>query len=160
MPGKQHAQCPNNRCWFSAGSVALGAVLLSALILPSLGYASDAKQTAHTSSVRKQLPKCAPTESIPKKDLPTGSTASSNTSPQSTDELPIQDSLGSDSLKLESGGKDDVQSSEPECAPGQTGSADARCRATKSSKDSASQCVRDSDPALKPDLTLDREPAR
>jgi hypothetical protein len=162
MPGKHHARCPSDRYWFPAGSVALGAVLLSALLLlpflPSLGYARDAKQTAHTSSVRKQLPKCAPTESTPKKDLPTGSAASSNTSPQSTDESPIQDSLGSDSMKLESGGKDDVQPSEPECAPGQSGTAGARCPATKSSKDSALQCVRD--PALKPDLALDREPAR
>jgi hypothetical protein len=157
MPGKQHAQCPNNRCWFSAGSVALGAVLLSAL-LPSLGYARNAKQTARTLSVRKQLPKCASTESTPEKDVPTGIAASSNTSPQSTDESPIQDSLGSDSLKFESGGKDDVQSSEPECAQGQSGTAGTRCQATKSSKDSASQCVRD--PALKPDLTLDREPVR
>jgi hypothetical protein len=158
MPGKQHARCPSVRYWFSAGSVALGAVLLGVFLLPSLGYARNAKQTAQPSSVRKQLPKCAPTESTPEKDLPAGDAASSDTSLQSTDESRIQDSPGSDPMKLESGGKDDVQSSGPECAPGETGSADARCPATKSSKDSASQCVRD--PALKPDLALDRESAK
>jgi hypothetical protein len=157
MPGKHHARCPSDRYWFPAGSVALGAVLLSAL-LPSLGYARNAKQTARPLSVRKQLPKCAPTESAPEKDVSTGSAASSNTNPQSTDESRIQDSPGSDSMKLESSGKDDVQTSEPECAQGQSGTTGARCQATKPSKDSASQCARD--PGLKPDLTLDREPAR
>jgi len=57
-------------------------------------------------------------------------------------------------MKLESG---EFRRQSPN-APCQTGSADARCRATKSSG-SASQCVRDPDPALKPDLALDREPA-
>jgi hypothetical protein len=32
MPGKQHARCPSGGYRFPAGSVALGAVLLSALI--------------------------------------------------------------------------------------------------------------------------------
>ena len=159
MPGKQHARCPSGRYWFLARSVALGAVLLSALLLlPSLGYAKNAKPATRTLSIRKQLPKCAPTESAPEKDVPTGSAASSNTSPQSTDESRIQDSPGSDPMKLESGGKDDVQSSEPECAQGQAGTASPRCQATKSN-DSGLQCIRDH-PGLKPDLTLPREPAR
>jgi hypothetical protein len=157
MPGKQHARCPSDQDW-SPGSIALGAILLSAFLLPSLGYAKGVKQTARPLSVGKQSPECAPAESTPKKDLPTGSAASSDPSPQSTDESRIQESSGSDSMKLESGRKDDVQSSEPECSPGQSGAAGAQCEPTRSSKDSASQCVRD--PALKPDLALDREPGK
>ncbi len=155
MLGRRHARYGSDRYWFS--SIVLGAVLLSAL-LPSLGYARNPKQTAHTSSVDKPLPKCASTESTPKKQLPTSSATSGDASPQFTDESGIQDTKHGDSTKLESGERDDVQLSEPESPPGQTGPASTRHPAAKGSKDSASQCVRE--PALKPDLTLDRESAR
>ena len=157
MLGRRHARYSSDRYWFSKGSLALGAVLLSVLV-PSLGYASNPKETAHTSSVGKPLPKCASTENTPKKNLHTGSAASSETSPQFTDESRIQAPPAGDSMKLESGERDDIQSSEPEYPAGQTGSASTRRPATKSTKDSASQCMRE--PALKPDLTLDREPAK
>ncbi len=157
MPERHQARYTSDGHWFSKDSLALGAVLLSAL-LPSLGYARNPKQTAHTSSVGKPLPKCASTESTPKKSLPKGSAASGDTSPQFTGESRIQDTTDGDSMKLESGEKDDVQPPEPEYPPSQTGSAGIPHPATKSSKDSAPQCVRE--PALKPDLTLDREPAR
>lgn len=157
MPEGHHARYSSDRYWFSKGSLALGAVLLSVL-LPSPGYARNPKQTAHTPSVRKPLAKCTLTESTPTKGLPPGGAASSDTSPQFTDESRIQDPSAGDSMKLESGEKDDIQSSEPEYSAGQAGSAGTRRPATKSSKDSASQCVREL--ALKPDLTLDREPAK
>jgi hypothetical protein len=155
MPGKDHARCPSDRHWFSAGSFILVAALLSAPLLPSPGYARNPKQAARTSSVRKQLPECAPTEGTLEKDVPKGSAVPSNGTPEATDESRVQDSPGSDSMKLESTGEGDVQSSEPECAPGQTGTVSARCQATKS-KNSMLECIRD--PALKPDLALDREP--
>lgn len=168
MPGRQYGRRPNDRGWFCAGSVALGAVLLCAVVFAPLCSAENTEQTTQKSSVQpvqKEVPKCAPTESTPKKDLPPGdaaSTQSSDTSPQASEESRIQEPAGGDSMKLESAGKDedDLESSEPECAPGQTGTAEAPCRAAKSSKDSAAQCLRGSDPALKPGLALDREPAK
>lgn len=158
MPRKQHARCPSHPRWFSAGSVALGVIVLSALALPSLGDASAAKHSAHTLSVRKQMPKCTPTESTPAKDLPAGSAASSQVAPESTGESQIQDSQGAEPLKLESGRKDNVQAAEPECAPGQNSTDDAPCQAAKTSRDSALQCVRD--PAQKPDLAIDPAPGK
>jgi hypothetical protein len=166
MPGQQYGRRPNSRGWFCAGSVALLVVVLGALVLPPLCGAENTEQTAQKSSVSKEVPKCAPTEGSAKKDLPPAdavSTQTSDTSPQTSEESRIQEPAGGDSMKLESAGKDkedDLESSEPECAPGQTGTAEAPCRAAKSSKDSAAQCLRGSDPALKPDLALDREPAK
>jgi hypothetical protein len=166
MPGQQYGRRPNDRGWFCTGSVALRAVLLGALVLPALCFADNTEQTAQKSSVQKEAPKCAPAENTAKEDLPPGdaaSTQSSDTSAPAREEFRIQDPASGDSMKLESAGKDkedDLESAEPECAPGQTGTAEAPCRAAKSSKDSAAQCLRGSDPALKPDLALDREPAK
>jgi hypothetical protein len=156
MLGKDYARCPSDRHWFSAGSVILVAALLSALLLPSPGYPRNPKQAARTSSVRKKLPKCAPTEGTLEKDIPKGSAVPSNATPEATDESRVPDSLGSDSMKLGSTAEGDVQSSEHECAPSQTGTVSVRCRATKS-KNSTLECIQN--PALKPDLALDREPA-
>jgi hypothetical protein len=157
MQRKDHARYPSDRHWFSAGSRILVAALLSAFLLPSPGYARNPKRVARTSSVRKQLPECAPIESTLEKDVSNGSAVSSNATTEATDESRIQDSPASDSTKLESPGKGDVQSSDPECEPGQTGTVSARCQAIKS-KNSALQCIQD--PAPKPDLALDREPAK
>jgi hypothetical protein len=156
MLGRDYAQCPIDRHGFSAGSVILVAAMLSTLLIPSPGYARNPKQSARTSSIRKQLPKCAPTEGTLEKDIPKGSAVPSNTTPEATDESRVPDSPGSDSMKLESTAEGDAQSSEHECAPSQTGTVSVRCQTTKS-KNSTLECVQN--PALKPDLALDREPA-
>lgn len=158
MPEKRHARCPSYRWWFSAGSVRLGAVLLSAFILPSFGNASAPKHTVRPLSVRKELPKCAPAANAPAKDLPADRVAPGQTNLQSTEESQAQDSPASDSLKLESVQTDGVQSSELECAPGQSGTDDNHCEAAKAPKDSALQCVRE--PGQKPDLAIDPGPAK
>jgi hypothetical protein len=155
MLGKDYARCPSDRHCFSAGSVILAAALLSVLLLPSPGYPRNPKPAARTSSVRKKLPKCAPTEGALDKDIPKDS-AVPNATPEATDESRVPDSPGSDSMKLESTAEGDVQSSEQECAPSQTGAVSARCRATKS-KNNALECIQN--PALKPDLALEPEPA-
>lgn len=154
---QRHARYRSRRCWFLTVRVSFVALLLGALALFAFGSSSPAKPTAPVVPVPKEAPKCAPAESAPSKDLPTSSTAPSPANTQSTAESQAQDATRSDTLKLESVQKDGVETSDPECVPGQNPD-DPQCQASKVAKDSALQCVRDS--AQKPDLAIDPEPAK
>jgi cytoskeletal protein RodZ len=147
----------SRRCWFSTVRASLVAVVMGASALLAFGSASPAKPTPPAVSVPKEPAKCAPTESALSKDLPTSSTAPSPANTQSTAEPQAQDATQPDTLKLESVQKDGVETSDPECVPGQNPD-DPHCQASKAAKDSALQCVRD--PAQKPDLAIDPEPAK
>jgi cytoskeletal protein RodZ len=147
----------SHRCWVSTVSVSLFAVVLCAPALLAFGSASPAKPTAPGVSVPKESQKCAPTENAPSKDLPTSSTSPSQANAPSTAESQAQEATQSDTLKLQSLQKDGVETSDPECVPGQNPD-DPHCQASKAAKDSALQCVRD--PAQKPDLAIDPEPAK
>jgi hypothetical protein len=157
MLKQKHGRDRSCRSWFSIVGVSLVAFVLSVPALFASAGASPAKPTAPAVSVPKEPAKCAPTENAPSKDLPPSSAAPSQVNPQSTAESQAQDATRSDTLKLESVQKDGVETSDPECIPGQNPD-DPHCQASKTAKDSALQCVRD--PAQKPDLAIDPEPAK
>jgi cytoskeletal protein RodZ len=157
MSRQERARYRSGRGCFSAAGISLVAILLGTPALLALGNASSAKPTAPAVSVPKESPKCAPTENAPSKDLPTSSTAPSQANTQSSAESQAQDATQSDTLKLESVQKDGVETSDPECVPGQNPD-DPHCQASKAAKDGALQCVRA--PAQKPDLAIDPEPAK
>ena len=157
---QHHARNRRSRHGLFGVRVSLVVMLLGSPAWLAFGSTKPAKPAAPAVTAPKDPAVCAPPTEARSKDLPPSSTAPSQANTQSTTESPAQDASRSDTLKLlklESVQKDGVEMSEPECIPGQNPD-DPQCQASKTAKDSALQCVRDT--AQKPDLAIEPEPAK